>query len=94
MENPESEKPLCLDVSEVAALLGIAAETAYQSCRRGDLPCIRLGGRRLRVPTAAVEKILGHPLDPAHLIWASEQVLRLRERQRGRRHRAVSGKVK
>jgi excisionase family DNA binding protein len=43
------ELPLVLTVEEAAALLGISRGLAYEGCRRGDLPSIRIG-RRILVP--------------------------------------------
>jgi excisionase family DNA binding protein len=44
-------------VSEVAKILGIGRNTAYEICRNGDIPTIRLGGRIL-VPRAAIHDLL------------------------------------
>lgn len=41
-----------LSIDETAMVLGISRGTAYELARRGDIPVIRLGPRRLRVPTA------------------------------------------
>lgn len=45
-------------VEEVAELLGVSRSTAYDAVRRGELPAVRLG-RRLLVPRARLEKLLG-----------------------------------
>jgi excisionase family DNA binding protein len=45
-------------VDETAALLGISRPTAYEGCRTGDIPSIRVG-RRLLVPRAALQQLLG-----------------------------------
>ena len=47
-----------LDVEEAGQLLGISRALAYEAARRGELPTIRVG-RRLLVPVAAVERLLG-----------------------------------
>lgn len=47
-----------LTVQEVANLLRIGRNTAYEAIRRGELPAIKLCGRIL-VPKAAVQAMLG-----------------------------------
>jgi excisionase family DNA binding protein len=49
-------------VSEVAILLGISRNTAYEAVRRGELPAIRVG-RRLVIPRNALDKILEQSSD-------------------------------
>jgi excisionase family DNA binding protein len=44
-------------LSEVAALLRISRASAYQAAARREIPTIRIG-RRLLVPTAALERLL------------------------------------
>jgi len=39
-----------LTVEDVAAVLGIGRTSAYELCRRGELPTVRLG-RRILIPT-------------------------------------------
>lgn len=46
-----------LHVEEVARMLDISRTSAYEAITRGQLPSIRLG-RRLRVPRAALERLL------------------------------------
>jgi excisionase family DNA binding protein len=36
---------------------GICANTAYDAAKRGEIPTVRIG-RRLRVPTAAMERMM------------------------------------
>jgi excisionase family DNA binding protein len=47
-----------LTVEEAARVLGIARGSAYEAARVGHLPTIRIG-RRLLVPRAALERLLG-----------------------------------
>lgn len=49
---------LVIDVPVAASLLGIGRNAAYEAVRRGEIPSVRLGGR-IRVPTAAIRKMLG-----------------------------------
>ena len=45
-------------VEEVAKLLGIGRNQAYEGVARNEIPSIRIG-RRLLVPRAALERLLG-----------------------------------
>lgn len=44
-------------VEEVAKLLRIGRSAAYEAVRRGQIPSVRLG-RRLRVPSKALDQLL------------------------------------
>ena len=55
--NMDIEKRLCLTVPEVAKLLGISRNYAYELARRGEIPVIRFG-KRLLVPKIGLEKKL------------------------------------
>ena len=45
-------------VEEAGRLLGISRSLAYDAARRGELPTLRIG-RRLVVPVAAIDRLLG-----------------------------------
>jgi excisionase family DNA binding protein len=47
-------------IEEVARLLGISRNSAYEAARRGEIPTIRIG-KRLLVPRAAVNRLLEEP---------------------------------
>ena len=49
----ESHEPLVLTVTEAAEILGISRSFAYELCRTGELPALRLG-RRVVVPRRAL----------------------------------------
>jgi hypothetical protein len=51
--------PATLSVPEAGAFLGLERSAAYAAARRGDLPTIRLGSKRLVVPAARLAEILG-----------------------------------
>jgi excisionase family DNA binding protein len=53
-----------LTISEAAKLLGIGRSAAYEAARRGDLPTLTFGRRRV-VLSAALEKMLN--LEPGSL---------------------------
>ena len=44
-------------VHEVARILGIGRNTAYEACNEGEIPTIRVGGRIL-IPRAAIDNLL------------------------------------
>jgi excisionase family DNA binding protein len=45
-------------VAEVAPKVGMTKQALYAACRKGDFPCIRIGKRRIRVPSSALKKWL------------------------------------
>jgi excisionase family DNA binding protein len=46
-----------MTVTETATVLGISRSSAYECVRRGVIPSLRLG-RRIVVPTTAIEALL------------------------------------
>ena len=44
-----------VSIIEAASLLGISADLAYESARRGELPCVSLGRRRLVISARLIE---------------------------------------
>jgi excisionase family DNA binding protein len=55
-----------LTVEQAAEVLGVGRNSAYEAVRRGEIPVVRIG-RRLVVPRAALERMLGEakaPPDP------------------------------
>ena len=58
MEENEQNAPLTITVEEAGRRLGISRGLAYELVRRGEIPAIRLGCRRLVVPAGAVEAIV------------------------------------
>jgi excisionase family DNA binding protein len=55
-----SAQPQCQTyrIDEVAKLLGIGRNAAYESVARGEIPVIRLG-RRMVAPKALIDRMLG-----------------------------------
>lgn len=49
--------PATMTVTQTATVLGISRSTAYECVRRGVIPSLRLG-RRIVVPTTAIEALL------------------------------------
>lgn len=48
-----------LSITRAAEVLGVSRSYAYQLAASGELPVIRLGAKRVRVPTAALRRMLG-----------------------------------
>jgi excisionase family DNA binding protein len=44
-------------IEEVAKLLGVGRNAAYEAARRGDFPTIKIG-KRLVAPRAAIDRML------------------------------------
>ena len=55
MSEPVQRRTFTVD--EVATILGIGRNTAYEVCRNGEIPTIRVGGRIL-IPRDAIEDLL------------------------------------
>lgn len=54
---PTAEERPTVSVEEAAAFIGLGRSAAYTAAANGELPTIRIG-RRLRVPTAALRRML------------------------------------
>ena len=54
--------PATMTVTQTAAMLGISRSSAYECVRRGVIPSLRLG-RRIVVPTTAIEALLDSAAD-------------------------------
>jgi excisionase family DNA binding protein len=48
---------LIVSVPEAAELLGVSDDLVYELTERGDLPCIRLGRRKV-IPRKAIESLV------------------------------------
>jgi excisionase family DNA binding protein len=59
---PDPREAPTLGVEEAGRLLGLGRSGAYACVQRGQLPVIRLG-RKLRVPTAELRRLLGLPVE-------------------------------
>ena len=49
-------------VEQAATILGISRTSAFEAVHRGQIPSLRIG-RRIVVPVAALERMLGEPTD-------------------------------
>jgi excisionase family DNA binding protein len=51
------KKPETLSVPEAGRRVGLGKNASYEAARRGELPVLRFG-RKLRVPSAALDRML------------------------------------
>jgi excisionase family DNA binding protein len=58
-----ADQRLTWTVPEAARLLGISKDSAYEAAHRGELP-VRVIGRRLLIPRAALLRLLDGPHAP------------------------------
>jgi len=49
---------LVMTVEQAGQALGISRAMAYELCNSGEIPCIRLGKRRLIVPRSGILSML------------------------------------
>jgi len=56
--NTANENKLCYTVPEAAQLLGFSRNFGYELARTGKIPILRFG-KRMLVPKAAFDKMLG-----------------------------------
>jgi excisionase family DNA binding protein len=67
-ESLAADQRLTWTVPEVARLLGISKDSAYEAAHRGELP-VRVIGRRMLVPRAALLRLL----DGSHTAEQAQQ---------------------
>ena len=66
------EKPT-LTPDETAKVLGLGRTATYEAIRRGEIPSLRFG-RSVKVPTAALLRLLGH--DPDSDVSPNPEIVR------------------
>jgi excisionase family DNA binding protein len=59
---------LVLSIAEAAEVLGVSDDLIYELTARGELPCLRLGRRKV-IPTVAIQAVIdgsleGFPIKP------------------------------
>jgi excisionase family DNA binding protein len=59
---PDPATTPTMSVPEAGELLGLSRGSSYQAARAGQLPIIRCG-KKLRVPTAALRRLLALDID-------------------------------
>jgi hypothetical protein len=55
---PEAEDEPTISIPEAGAVFGLSRAASYQAARRGEIPTIAMGHRKL-VPTAKLRAMLG-----------------------------------
>jgi excisionase family DNA binding protein len=60
--SPKERRRATFSVPEAGEILGIGRSLAFEAAGSGQLPVIRIG-KRLLVPRAALERMLGAPID-------------------------------
>ena len=53
---------LVLSIAEAAEALGVSDDLIYELTARGELPCLRLGRRKV-IPTVAIQAVIDGCLD-------------------------------
>ncbi len=64
MRIPDPAERPTLTVEEAGRFLGLGRSASYEAVRRGEIPSLRLGRRRV-VPTAALRRLLALDVDDA-----------------------------
>lgn len=57
----DARKRAAISIAEAGQLLGISRSSAYECASRGDIPTLRMGGRRV-VPVPRLLELVGYPL--------------------------------
>jgi excisionase family DNA binding protein len=57
MDKVKSPSKMTLSITQVAEMLGISRNSAYQGVMTGEIPSIRIG-KRILVPIKALERML------------------------------------
>lgn len=52
-----SDRQIALSIEQAGEVLGISRAAVYKALARGDLPSLRVGGRRL-IPRSAVQALV------------------------------------
>ena len=72
---------LVLSIREAAEALGVSDDLVYEMTARGEIPCLRLGRRRV-IPRRAVELMIERSLEEFDADAVSKQLRRgARERE-------------
>ena len=72
---------LVLSIREAAEALGVSDDLVYEMTSRGEIPCLRLGRRRV-IPRRAVELMIERSLEEFDADAVSKQLRRaVRERE-------------
>lgn len=66
MTHPVVPAKLVPSIAEAAEVLGVSDDLIYELTARGDLPCLRLGRRRV-IPSIAIQAVIDSCLDEFRL---------------------------
>jgi excisionase family DNA binding protein len=81
-----------VSVPEAAGLLGVSDDLVYELTERGDLPCIRLGRRKL-IPRTAIEALVERAITCSIRRWLEHRQSAARpERMEDRRRQTLRGR--
>jgi excisionase family DNA binding protein len=58
-----TKQPLTMTIDAAAQKLGVCRNTAYSAAKAGEIPVVKIG-RRMLVPIAAFERMLGQADQP------------------------------
>jgi len=62
MIRPTTSDKLVFSIAEAAELLGVSDDLIYELTARGELPCLRLGRRKV-IPAVAIQAVIDGCLD-------------------------------
>jgi excisionase family DNA binding protein len=58
MSQAMQDEKLTINIDEAAKRLGIGRNQAYEAAKAGQIPCIKVGKKRLLVPLGAFNRLL------------------------------------
>lgn len=61
-EGAQAPSKLVLSIAEAAEALGVSDDLIYELTTRGELPCVRLGRRKV-IPAVAIQAVIDGCLD-------------------------------
>jgi len=61
-EGAQAPNKLVLSIAEAAEALGVSDDLIYELTARGELPCVRLGRRKV-IPAVAIQAVIDGCLD-------------------------------
>ena len=82
-----------LSIAEAAEVLGVSDDLIYELTARGELPCLRLGRRKV-IPTVAIQAVIdgtleGFPIKPRPVGGSAGGRIRLARRSAAARSGAT-----
>jgi hypothetical protein len=65
MTSPLAALPPTISVPEAGRILGLSRNGSYAAAARGDIPALRIGSKKLVVPTHKLLELLDSPACPS-----------------------------